>query len=157
MRATRGRIAATLAVAAMAFAAIAVPASAQVDQDGLVNVAVSDSQIAVPVSLAASICDLNVGVLADQVDAGPTTCDATADSSASHQGGNGGGNVTQDGLVNVAITETQIAVPVAVAANLCDINVGVLARQLRLGETTCTSTATSEATHGTGGGGGARQ
>jgi hypothetical protein len=133
------------------------PASAQVDQDGLVNVTVTNTQIAVPVSLAANICDLNVVVLAAQVDAGPTTCDAAANSLASHQGGNGGGNVSQDGLVNIVVTDTQIAVPVAVAANLCDINVGVLARQLRLGETTCTSTADSEASHGTGGGGGARQ
>jgi hypothetical protein len=147
-----------LLAAAAAVAAIAVPAgtaSAQ-DQDGLVNVLVTDTQIAVPVSVAANLCDLNVAVLAEQVDAGPTSCTANADSEASHQGGNGGGNVQQDGLVNIALIDTQVAVPVALAANLCDINVGVLARQLGVGDTDCDATATSLASHNTGGGGGAR-
>jgi hypothetical protein len=147
-----------LIAAAMATAAIVVPAgsaSAQ-DQDGLVNVFVTNTQIAVPVSVAANICDVNVGILAEQVDTAQTACTSTADSEASHQGGNGGGNVAQDGLVNIAVTDTQIAVPVAVAANLCDINVGVLARQLRIGDTDCDATATSLASHNTGGGGGAR-
>ena len=147
-------IAATAAVAAFVVPA---SASAQVDQDGLVNVAVTDTQIAVPVSVAANVCDVGVAVLAQQVGAGPTSCDAVASSEASHQGGNGGGNVAQDGLVNIALVDTQVAVPVALAANLCDINVGVLARQLRLGETTCNASADSLASHGTGGGGGARQ
>ena len=155
-RSTRIRLAVTAVVATMSLGIAAGPASAQVDQDGLVNVAVENTQIAVPVSVAANVCDLNVGVLAQQVDAGPTNCDAVADSEASHQGGNGGGNVSQDGLVNIALVDTQVAVPVAVAANLCDINVGVLARQLRLGETECDADATSLASHGTGGGGGAR-
>ena len=65
--------------------------------------------------------------------------------------------VDQDGLVNVNVQNTAIQVPVSVAANLCDINVGVLARQLRLGDTECRADATSLASHGTGGGGGARQ
>ena len=148
----------TLLAAAAAIVAIAVPAgsaSAQ-DQDGLVNVLVTDTQIAVPVSVAANLCDVNVGILAEQVDTGQTACASTADSEASHQFGNGGGNVQQDGLVNIAVTDTQIAVPVAVAANLCDINVGVLARQLRVGDTDCDATADSLASHSTGGGGGAR-
>jgi len=148
-----------LLIAAVAvMTAVIVPAgtSSAQDQDGLVNVLVTDTQIAVPVSVAANICDVNVAVLAQQVDAGGTVCTATAESEASHQGGNGGGNVQQDGLVNIAVTDTQIAVPVAVAANLCDINVGVLARQLAIGDTTCNATADSLASHGTGGGGGAR-
>jgi hypothetical protein len=145
-----------LTAAATAAVAIAVPAgsaSAQ-DQDGLVNVLVTNTQIAVPVSVAANICDANVAVLADQVGAGGTSCTSTAQSEASHRGGNGGGNVSQDGLVNIAVTNTQIAVPVAVAANLCDVNVGILARQLQIGDTQCNATANSLASHGTGGGGG---
>jgi hypothetical protein len=155
-RSTRIRLAVVAAVATMSVGVAAAPASAQVDQDGLVNVAVTDTAIQVPVSVAANICDLNVGVLAAQVDAGPTNCDAVATTEASHQGGNGGGNVSQDGLVNVALVDVQIAVPIAVAANLCDINVGVLARQLRIAETQCNADADSLASHGTGGGGGAR-
>ena len=144
---------------AVAMAAIAIPAgsaSAQ-DQDGLVNVLVTNTQIAVPVSVAANICDVNVGVLAEQVDTAQTVCTSTAESEASHRGGNGGGNVEQDGLVNILVTDTQIAVPVAVAANLCDVNVGVLAQQLKIGDTECDADATSLASHNTGGGGGARQ
>ena len=147
-----------LIATAVATAAIAIPAasaSAQ-DQDGLVNVAVTNTQIAVPVSVAANICDANVAILAEQVGLGGTACTSTAESEASHQGGGGGGNIEQDGLVNILVTDTQIAVPVAVAANLCDVNVGVLARQLQVGDTECTATADSLASHSTGGGGGAR-
>ena len=152
------RMSRVLLAAAAATVVMAVPAGTAMaqDQDGLVNVLVTDTQIAVPVSVAANICDLNVGVLAEQVDTGQTACTSTAESEASHQGGNGGGNVQQDGLVNIAVTDTQIAVPVAVAANLCDVNVGVLARQLKLGDTDCEATATSLASHNKGGGGGAR-
>jgi hypothetical protein len=155
-RSTRMRLALVAAIATMSLGIAAGPASAQIDQDGLVNVAVENTQIAVPVAVAASVCDVNVGILAEQVDLAGTQCTSTAETEASHTGGNGGGNISQDGLVNIAVSDTQIAVPVAVAANLCDINVGVLARQLRLGDTECTSTATSRASHGTGGGGGAR-
>lgn len=153
LRRSKALLAAGMVTAA--FAVAAAPASAQ-DQDGLVNVLVTNTQIAVPVSVAANVCDVNVAVLAVQVGAGGTACTATAESEASHRKGNGGGNVEQDGLVNIAIIDTQIAVPVAVAANLCDINVGVLARQLRIGDTQCNATANSLASHGTGGGGGAR-
>jgi hypothetical protein len=152
-RKSRLLIATVVAIAAVAGSAGT--ASGQ-DQDGLVNVFVSNTQIAVPVSVAANICDANVAVLATQVNTGQTACTSTAQSEASHQGGGGGGNVQQDGLVNIIVTDTQIAVPVSVAANLCDINVGILARQLRIGDTECTATATSLASHGTGGGGGAR-
>jgi hypothetical protein len=155
-RSTRMRLTLGAVVATLSLGVAAAPAAAQIDQDGLVNVAVQNTQIAVPVSVAANICDANVAILAEQVGVGDTACTSTANSEASHQGGGGGGNVSQDGLVNIVVTDTQIAVPVAVAANLCDVNVGVLAQQLRLGDTSCNSTAQSRASHGTGGGGGAR-
>lgn len=158
----RTRLAATLAVTALAVGIAATPASAQ-DQDGLVNVAITDTQVAIPIAIAANVCDVNVGVLATQDRFGGATCNATADSMATHNQGPGGGGdnagqggIEQDGLVNVAITDTQVAVPIAVAANICDVNVGILARQLRIGETECTADADSMATHGPGPGGGAR-
>jgi hypothetical protein len=46
-------------------------------------------------------------------------------------------------LVTVFIGNNEVEVPIAVAANLCDISVNVLARQLELGRTSCT--AVSEA------------
>ena len=51
----------------------------------------------------------------------------------------------QTGLVNVNIDDVTIQVPIAVAANLCDINVNVLAVQLRNGQTECDAKADSDA------------
>lgn len=117
--------------------------------DTLVNVQISDVTILVPVAIAANLCDINANVLADQVDAGDTTCTATAKSAASpgSNGGNGGnGNQAGNSLVNVQITDVFVAVPIALAANLCDVNVNILARQLRTGDATCRATAESLAT-----------
>ena len=64
---------------------------------------------------------------------------------------------TQEGLVNVNISDVTAQVPVGVAANLCDINAAVLADQLKGGGADCTATADSIATRGPGGGGGSPQ
>jgi hypothetical protein len=46
----------------------------------------------------------------------------------------------QVGLVNVTIEDNTVVVPVAVAANICDVNVAVLVGELRDdGEATCTN------------------
>ena len=162
IRRSRMRISAVVGVVAIACAVGASSASAQ-DQDGLVNIVISDNQVAIPVAIAANVCDVNVGVLARQERTDGASCEATAESIATHnQGPNGGGgdagdgDIAQDGLVNVVITDNQVAVPVALAANICDVNVGILAVQLRTGETQCTADADSMATHGPGPGGGAR-
>jgi hypothetical protein len=122
---------------ALAGSAMAAPGGNQAG-DTLVNVQLSDITILVPVAVAANLCDINVNVLADQVDAGDTTCEATAESAAS-PGWNhgGGGNQAGNSLVNVQITDVFVAVPISLAANLCDVNANVLAEQLRLGDTTC--------------------
>ncbi len=112
--------------------------------DTLVNVQISDVTILVPVAIAANLCDINVNVLADQVDGGDTECTATAESIATpgSNGGNGSnGNQAGNSLVNVQITDITVLVPIALAANLCDVNVNVLAQQLRLGEATCDASA----------------
>ena len=55
----------------------------------------------------------------------------------------------QRGLVKVDIDVTDnvviIQVPIAVAANVCDINVNVLAQQLKQGPTSCEAVAESNA------------
>ncbi len=56
-------------VATAAFAASAVPASAQNRQEGLVNVAIEDLTVQLPISVAANVCDVNVAVLARLQDA----------------------------------------------------------------------------------------
>ena len=55
---------------------------------------------------------------------------------------------TQDGLVNVNVEDVTILAPIALAANICDVNVGVLSRQERQGGATCRATAESIATPG---------
>jgi hypothetical protein len=70
------KTAATLCVTAMATVAVAAPAGAQQNQDGLVNVAIGDITIedvnvGVAAVVAAALCDVQVGpiaVLARQVD-----------------------------------------------------------------------------------------
>jgi hypothetical protein len=144
------------AVTAVALASAA-PASAQpVEQDGLVNVNIQDVEVLVPVSVAANICDVNVGILARQERQGGAECEATAESIASPGASDGGGPVSQEGLVNVNVQGLTVFVPVSIAANVCDINVGVLAEQLREGGANCDTTASSLATRGPGPGGGAR-
>jgi len=62
--------------------AVATPAPAQpVFQEGLVNVNVQDVTVQVPAAVAANICDVNVGVIAEIVDTGGS-CDAHAGSQA---------------------------------------------------------------------------
>ncbi len=121
-------------------------ASAQAQQNGLVNVVIRDVTIQVPIAIAANLCDINVNILAEQVRNGDTDCDADAESVASPgTGGPGGGPVMQDGLVNVSVAGVLVQLPVAVAANVCDANINVLAEQLRQGGAECDAVADSGA------------
>jgi hypothetical protein len=52
----------------------------------------------------------------------------------------------QEGLVNVIVGDVVVQLPIAVAANVCDVNVNVLARQVRLGGAECEAAAESGAT-----------
>ena len=62
----------------------------------------------------------------------------------------------QSGLVNVDISGNTIQVPIAVAANICDVNVAVLVNDLRDDAARCDATADSDAiTPADGNGGGA--
>jgi hypothetical protein len=124
--------------------ALAAPASAQTSQEGLVNVNLQGIDIAVPISVAANICDVKVNVLADARETGDVLCRAEADSGAVF-GPGGSGNTQQRGLVNVNVEDVTVLVPVAVAANLCDVDVNVLAQSRQQGSTTCRAFADSEA------------
>ena len=146
----KSKLLAASVVATAAFAVSATPASAQ-NQEGLVNVAIEDVTVQVPVAIAANVCDLNVAVIADVVDDGGT-CDATADSAATAGASPNGPPARQEGLVNVLVDDVIVQVPVAVAANVCDVNVAILARVLDEG-TACEAVADSDAQAGGGGGG----
>ena len=115
----------------------------------LVNVQISDVTVLVPIAIAANLCDINVNILALQVDDGDTTCEATAESFASPGpgGGNGGGgNQAGNSLVNVQLDDILVMVPIAIAANLCDANVNALAVQLRTGDAYCDASALAQST-----------
>lgn len=123
----------------------AAPASALVDQDGLVDVNISDNVVQVPVAAAVNLCDVTVAVLAQTADAfGNTSCDAVADSDA-RADRRGPSNVSQEGLVNVNVSGNTIQVPVAIAANICDVDLAVLALLVDTGTTACTANAGSNA------------
>jgi hypothetical protein len=53
--------------------------------------------------------------------------------------------VDQDGLVNVFIDDTTVQVPIALAANICDVDVNVIASQATAGDTTCEALANAQA------------
>ena len=154
----KSRLTAVVSVVALSMA-FAAPAQAQNQAgDTLVNVQISGLIVQAPITLAANLCDLNVGILARQARQGGAECTATPESIATsgNGGGNGGGNQAGDSLVNVQLSDLTVQAPISVAANLCDLNVGVLAQQVREGGAQCTATPESIASRGTGGGGGQR-
>jgi ABC-type spermidine/putrescine transport system permease subunit II len=132
--------------AAFMVAALAVPASAQPRQEGLVNVTVGDVTVQVPVAVAANICGVAVNVLVQEMEQGEVDCEALAEAGAEGPPGNRQGPPTdQRGLVNVQIGDVTVQLPVAVAANVCGIAVNVLAQDIRTGEATCEAIADAEA------------
>lgn len=136
---------ATVASGALALALVGPVGAQNQSGDTLINVQVSDVTILVPIGIAANLCDIGVNVLAEQVDAGNTRCEADAESVASPGTGNngGGGNTAGDSLVNVQIDDVLVAVPVALAANICDLDINVVAAQASLGNTICSADATA--------------
>ena len=113
------------------------------DQDGLINVNLQDVivqvpvAVAVPIGIAANVCDINVLTIRED---NVTECDAEnnsfalskaiADAYLGRDDGPGGGpRNEQDGLINVNIQglalqfPVAVAVPIGVAANVCDVNV----------------------------------
>ena len=144
------RLIATFVTMALLAVGAAGSASAQNQAgDSLVNVQIGDVTILLPIAIAANLCDINVNLLAAQVDAGETRCTADATSIATPGPGNdkngGGGNQAGNSLVNVQIGDITLFLPVAIAANVCDVNVNALAVQMRTGPTTCDADADSSA------------
>jgi len=107
-------------------------AGAQPRQTGLVNINVSDNTIQVPIAIAANICDVSVIAIASDIrDEGRTRCDALSTSTAEATITPGtGGAASQNGLINVNLSHNQIQVPIAAAANICDVDVVILATEI---------------------------
>jgi hypothetical protein len=124
--------------------ALATPANAQPNrtvQEGLVNVAVQDVIVQLPIAIAANVCDVSVAILAQQTVTGPVDCTAVAAPEATF-GGRGNNNARQEGLVNVLVQDLTIQAPIGVAANICGLNVAALAEQVREGNTNCDAETT---------------
>ena len=138
-RTPRRRFAAVAACCALAAGVAATPGQAATQQDGLVNVSLTNTNVQVPIGVAADVCNVAANVLATSTFGGNGTCSAASRATADNGGGGGGGNTHQSGLVNVSLTDTNIQVPVGVAANVCDVAVNVIAANTFGGNGTCTA------------------
>lgn len=146
VRRRNARLTALLAVSILAVGVAAAPASAQTQQRGLVNVAVVDNTVQIPIGVAANVCEVQVGVLASALQQGPTPCTAVAGATATAPAPGPDGTTRQNGLVNLAVTDNTIQVPVGIAANICGVQAGILATQLRQGTAECDALGNATAT-----------
>jgi hypothetical protein len=128
---------AVLAAVVTAFAGSA-PASAQ-NQSGLVNVAIVNNTVQIPIGVAANVCGVAVNVLASNILNGDTTCTAVSGATATFGGGGGGGGGggNQQGLINLFVANNTVQVPVGIAANICGVAANLLASNIVNGTATC--------------------
>jgi hypothetical protein len=137
-----------LAVLVTALAGMAVAAApvAAVNQNGLVNVAVVDNTIQIPIGIAANVCGVTVNVLASGILTGPTACDAVAGATATAANNGNGSGGSQRGLVNLYVADNTVQVPVGIAANICGVTANVLTALAGTGGATCDATGNGTAT-----------
>jgi hypothetical protein len=133
-------------VAAVSCLAGVTAASAQPHQSGLVNVAVVDNTVQIPIGVAANVCDVAVNILATATVTSPADCTAVAPATAYSTGGGGCGGGSQSGLVNLWVSDNTIQVPIAIAANICDVAVNVLAQGTATGPAECDAVGNATAT-----------
>jgi hypothetical protein len=143
MRFTRLRVAAIAAAMCLSLAG-ASTAQAQTTQEGLVNLSLDNTNVQVPVAVAANICGVAVNVIASSTLTSPVDCTADGVSTATRQN-RGGGPTRQSGLVNVAITDTNVQIPIGIAANVCGVSANVIAQFVATGPVTCDALADAEA------------
>jgi hypothetical protein len=134
------------AAGALALGSAAAPAFAATNQTGLVNVSLTDTTVQVPVGVAAVVCGVQANVIAANNFLGNTTCTSTSRSTATGGGGGGGGATNQSGLVNVALTNTTVQIPIGVAAAVCGVQVNALAAGNVAGSTACSAVSEVTAT-----------
>jgi hypothetical protein len=115
-------------------------------QSGLVNVAVVDNTVQIPIGIAANVCGVAVNILATATATAPVDCTAVAGAEARGRGGSGGGGGRQSGLVNLYVADNLVQVPIGIAANICGIAANVLAQGTVTGPVTCDAEGNAEAT-----------
>ena len=136
---------AALFATALIGAGIAAPASAQ-NQSGLVNVAVVNNTVQIPIGVAANVCGVSVNVLSTATLTSPVNCTAVSGATATSTGNGGGGGGNQHGLVNLYVANNTIQVPVGIAANVCGVAANVLAQGVATGTATCNAMGNGTAT-----------
>ncbi len=104
----------------------------------------TNTTIQVPVGVAANICNVSANVLTSLVGNQAAPCTATATATATAPAMQGG-NTRQSGLINISATNTTVQVPIAIAANVCNIAVNVLATQVANGAATCMALSSTSA------------
>jgi hypothetical protein len=122
----RKRIAVTATASLLVLGLSALPAAAQTQQQGLVNVALINNNVQVPVAVAANVCDVSVNAISTGAITSGGNCSSISSPSASGGGGGGGGSTSQTGLVNIDVSNNNVQVPVGVAANICDVSANVI-------------------------------
>lgn len=138
-----------LILAAFATAAMGLvgsSAATAANQNGLVNVDVSNNTVQVPVGIAANVCGVAANILASATVTSPVNCTAMSGATAYSTGTGGGGSTNQQGLVNLAITNNTIQVPIGIAANICGVAANVLATGTATGPARCSALGNAGAT-----------
>lgn len=137
MRARRSAaVAATTLALGFGFAGAAQAAPNNTNQEGLVNLSLTQTNIQVPIGIAANICGVAVNALSGPNVTFPVDCNAFGDAEATRN--DGGANYTrQRGLVNIAVTDLNVQVPVGVAANICGVSANVISTAALTGPVDC--------------------
>lgn len=147
---TSAALAATIGLApALAFA--------QATQDGLVNVNVSNTTVQVPIALAAQVCpNVDVDLLTTEFDGSDEIACTISQKAAAENGiaadspGADQGSGRQQGLVNINVDDTEVQVPIGIAAQVCpDLDADIIAQTIAAGdEIDCTITQDVAAENG---------
>ena len=134
-------------LATVSTGALGVTAAGAQNQSGLVNVAVVNNTVQIPIGVAANVCGVTVNLLATATATSPVDCTAVSGAQATStgsSGGGGGGN--QSGLVNLFVANNTIQVPVGIAANICGVAANILAQGTLTGPASCNATGNGTAT-----------
>jgi hypothetical protein len=144
LKSHRSRLTAIVATGALSLAGAAPATAAPTQQEGLVNVAVTDNVIQAPIGVAANICGVTANVLATATYTAPVRCEGDTDATATSRGGSGG-PTRQNGLVNLAVTDLVVQIPVAAAVNVCGVSVNALSSFIGTDDVACTARSRSRA------------
>jgi hypothetical protein len=137
----------TLALIAVCMTALgsASAAGAQ-NQSGLVNVAVVNNTVQIPIGVAANVCGVAVNILSTATSTSPVDCTAVSGATATSTGNGGSGGGNQQGLVNLYVADNTVQVPIGIAANICGVAANVLAEGASTGSATCNALGNATAT-----------